>query len=445
MSNYLIRQGNAWSVKVSIPADVQHIFGKRAFKKALKTTDKTIAIARSGPLIAEFKAAIEEARGNPTQHLDEFLAQTRVHLLNAKKSPDTDPAAIGGIEEEVLGRLLAAHGVKHPEQLPEKAEAKVIKAYKVATGQRTLFESPLEDYIEGRKVEPKTAAKDRHAIMKFAARVSTVEEVDRQAVRNFVNWLSKEEGLKNRTIKDNLSTLRVYWNWLVHQSLAPEDRKNPFTDVLLPPENRKVAAEKVRLPFTVEHIRTLHAAILEGRSEMMNATFLLAIYTGCRIEEITSLETINVYEDTIQIVRAKTAAGNRMIPIHDEIKPLVAELKARGHQYLLPDLVPNKYGMRSPAMSKQFGKVKSKLGFDSRYVFHSIRKTVATLLEQSGVSEGVAADLLGHDKPTMSYGVYSGGTSLEQKREAIMKLDYGLPRTLTCQTSCPPSAPMAQI
>ena len=33
---------------------------------------------------------------------------------------------------------------------------------------------------------------------------------------------------------------------------------------------------------------------------------------------------------------------------------------------------------------------------------------------------------MGHQKKTMSYGVYSGGSSMEQKREAILKLDYGL-------------------
>ncbi|SIS54825.1 DUF6538 domain-containing protein [Phaeovulum vinaykumarii] len=183
MSNYLIKQDNAWSVKVSIPADVQHIFGKRAFKKALKTTDKTIAIARSGPLIAEFKAAIEEARGNPTQHLDEFPAKTRAHILKAKKDPDTDPEAILCMEEIVLDRLLAAHRVPHPELLPENAEPEVAKAYKVATGRLTPFDEALENYIESRKVEPKTADKDRHAIKKFAARVHAVEDVNRQAVK----------------------------------------------------------------------------------------------------------------------------------------------------------------------------------------------------------------------------------------------------------------------
>jgi integrase len=423
VSNYLIKQGNAWSVKVSIPVDVQHIFGKKAFKQSLKTTNKTLAITRSGPLIAQFKAAIEEARGNPTKHLD---VHTQLHLRQRRKYPTADHNAVDGIEDEVLDRLLHAHGVQYAEQLPASAEAGVVKAYKVATGGLTKFTEPLNEYTASRKVEAKTEAKDRHAVTKFASRVPVVEEVNRQSVRDYVKWLSVQEGLKNRTIKDNLSTLRVYWNWLVDHAYAPEDRANPFDNVTLPQENRKVAAEKVRLPFTVEDIRKLHKAIEGGRNETMRATFLLAIYTGCRIEEIASLETANVTQDTIEIVRAKTTAGNRIIPIHDAIKPLVAELKAQGHQYLLHDLTPNKYGIRSSAVSKQFGRMKTKLGFDSRYVFHSTRKTVATLLEQSGVSEGVAADILGHDKQTMSYGLYSGGTSLEQKREAILKLDYDL-------------------
>ena len=67
------------------------------------------------------------------------------------------------------------------------------------------------------------------------------------------------------------------------------------------------------------------------------------------------------------------------------------------------------------------------MGFDNRYVFHSIRKTVTTLLEQAGVPEGVAADIVGHEKQTMTYGVYSGGSSLAQKVNAIKLLDYSIP------------------
>ena len=86
----------------------------------------------------------------------------------------------------------------------------------------------------------------------------------------------------------------------------------------------------------------------------------------------------------------------------------------------------NKYGDRSNALGKRFGRLKEKHQFTSRHVFHSIRKTFTTLLENSGVSENVAADIIGHEKPRITYGVYSGGSTLETMREAIEKVRYKL-------------------
>lgn len=426
MSNHLIQQGRMWYAKVAIPADVQSVFGKRAFKKSLRTSNKIDAIARSGPIIAGFKDAIAEARGNPTQHLEDYLRHTRATLREARMTGAVDASAIEGIEDEALDRLLKAYNVKQPEELPKEAFEDVRRAYKVVTGQQTLFDGPLEEYTRSRRVEPKTEAKDRHAVEKFAKQVATVQEVDKQTVRAFVAKLHGEEGLKVRTIRDNLMTLRVYWDWLMDNGYASEDRPNPFSKVPLPTENRKEAAAQQRQEFTPGDIRKLDKAIEAGRSDMMRAIFKLAIYTGCRIEELASLRSENVTAEEIRVVQAKTAAGNRTIPVHDAIKPLVAALLAKGDEYLLPDLAHNKYGKRSQAMSKQFGKIKSKLGYDGRFTFHGLRQTVATMLEQAGVPEGVAADILGHQKKTMSYGVYSGGSSMEQKREAVMKLDYGL-------------------
>jgi integrase len=59
------------------------------------------------------------------------------------------------------------------------------------------------------------------------------------------------------------------------------------------------------------------------------------------------------------------------------------------------------------------------------HVFHSIRRTVVTLLDNAGVPENVVADIVGHDKPSITFGLYSGGSSLVVKREAIEKLSYG--------------------
>ena len=42
----------------------------------------------------------------------------------------------------------------------------------------------------------------------------------------------------------------------------------------------------------------------------------------------------------------------------------------------------------------------------------------------AGVPENVVADIVGHEKTTMTYGLYSGGLSLVVKHEALNKLAY---------------------
>mgnify|MGYP001489334027 FL=1 len=47
----------------------------------------------------------------------------------------------------------------------------------------------------------------------------------------------------------------------------------------------------------------------------------------------------------------------------------------------------------------------------------------ATVFEQAGVPEGITADIVGHEKQTMTYGLYSGGTSVKQRKEAIVQFE----------------------
>jgi hypothetical protein len=45
------------------------------------------------------------------------------------------------------------------------------------------------------------------------------------------------------------------------------------------------------------------------------------------------------------------------------------------------------------------------------------------------VSEGLAADVVGHEKAAMTYGLYSDGSSLKQKLGALVKVAYPEPLT----------------
>ena len=85
----------------------------------------------------------------------------------------------------------------------------------------------------------------------------------------------------------------------------------------------------------------------------------------------------------------------------------VGEHEASTDGYLLAGSDDGSFGKRSDALGKRFGKLKDKLGFGPQRVFHSIRKTVVSQTEQAGVSENSAADIVGHDKPRITYGLYS--------------------------------------
>jgi len=132
-----------------------------------------------------------------------------------------------------------------------------------------------------------------------------------------------------------------------------------------------------------------------------------------------------VKDDHFSIGDAKTKAGWRDVPIHLELAQTMARLiEGSVDGYLLSGLTVNKYGDRSNGVGKRFGKLKTAAGFGPQHVFHSLRKTVVTILENAGVAENVVADIVGHEKTTMTYGLYSGGVSLAVKRDALDKLAY---------------------
>ena len=114
-----------------------------------------------------------------------------------------------------------------------------------------------------------------------------------------------------------------------------------------------------------------------------------------------------------------------MVSIHPSISDLVDRLVATSKDnFLILSKSKNQYDERSTGLSRRFGRLKSSLGYGPKLGFHSLRKTVTTKLEQAGVPECVVADIVGHEKQTITYGLYSDGTSMAQKMEAITKINY---------------------
>jgi integrase len=78
----------------------------------------------------------------------------------------------------------------------------------------------------------------------------------------------------------------------------------------------------------------------------------LAMWTGCRIEELCALKIEDVNGDSLRVREAKSAAGVRVVPIHVQLQPEMARLIGeRKDGYVLPGLTFNKYGDRTPLAS----------------------------------------------------------------------------------------------
>ncbi len=202
-------------------------------------------------------------------------------------------------------------------------------------------------------------------------------------------------------------------------------RANIFSGVAI--HRTKQRKSEKRQAFTVEDLIKLRQAIVEKNDPNLLSVFDIARLTGMRIEEVCSLriEDVCLKEGLFRIDASKTEAGEREVVLSTDLIPKVKYfVENTENKWLLPIYSESKYGSRSDLIGKRFGRLKTSLNYDGRFVFHSIRKAVATIFERQGVSELVAADLLGHSRgsATMSYGLYSTGSSIEAKREAISLL-----------------------
>ena len=443
---YLDMQKGVYYAQLKVPKDAQPIVGKTAFRKTLQTRDKLEAQKRAIPWIQQWKAEIKTARLPPVERFKtQFEAQRASirqlqHELDRPSQPMARKAALeqlkSDIESLIENDILEAYGAQDAQELSEEQLIESQATYMLATGQTMPFLEHLDAYLEDSQVEQKTKQMKRTQIMDYAAMAPLVSDATHDTVRMFIRTLSKDRSLANKTIKLHLSSLAVYFEYLrVEIGAVSQDRMNPFKGQKMPEVNRKIAAKEKRLAFTVADIQKLEAELrkkamsnkADDQDRALYDVFTFAIYTGARREEIGQLTVDSIQNGTIAIADAKSSAGNRTVPLHSKLKPLVARLTAgaKGSDYLFRKLTTAQYGHRTDAIGKRFGRTKAALGYDGRYVFHSLRKTVATRLEQAGVLENVASDILGHEKAaTLSYGLYSSGTSIEQMRSAIELIDY---------------------
>lgn len=413
--------GRIWYATLLVPKDVREALGRVRYRQSLGTSSRKEATRLAAPLIGQWEAQIKQARGSTDAVTHEALRWKKA--LSQAPDEDTRESWEHALTDKLEG-IEEAHGFPAAKEFSDLAAG---------------ITTPSSQYFDAWKDQIKLEAKTKDQMVKdvslLVAKFQALEGISKNSVRHWLDGLSAK-GSGHSSLKRILSSCRNYWKYLQRYDAVSRDSA-PFASVLEAAPKR--GGKKVtNFPYDPADVVKLWEAArkkpIRGVKGSLVDTQLadlikVGAYTGARIEELCSLKVAKVTGNSLKIEDAKTLAGWREVPIHSAIAPLVDDLKkASKDGYLFSCLTFNKYGDRSNAIGKRFGRLKTALGFPSTHTFHSFRSTVSTLLENAEVPEGVAADIIGHDKDTMTYGLYSGGASLETKRAALEKVRYPFPK-----------------
>ena len=419
MPKFLLKQRQGWYAVLEIPKALRKHFGKVRFKQSFETDSLSIANSRVLPVIAEWKQQVAIAKGLEIGSNDEFLANLQsvrhqTQQLKAKGIPDHE--IVMAQEEVAMSEALGPNN-------DYGGDYTLYDTVSVAHGSAILLREHVDDFLASRDVAPKTADMQRRDLMLFVKQFHYAHDATKAKVRQWVNVaLGTEQGLSLATRRRMISPASVYWDYLENNKGL--NLPSPFVKVLPPKPKRRTKAsiQAMRKSFRVDDYQKLISAC---DNDTLKDLITLGAYTGCRIDELCALKIETVFNDKIEITDAKTEAGWRTVPIHPHITQTVTRLVDMSEDgYLLSGLSFNKYGNRSNAIGKRFGRLKKRLGYGTDYVFHSLRKGFATQLENANVPVTVVARLMGHEVEGQTFGNYSDGLALEGLKKAIRDLDW---------------------
>lgn len=169
--------------------------------------------------------------------------------------------------------------------------------------------------------------------------------------------------------------------------------------------------ETNRTPFTPEQIEKLW----EIQDDDWVNTVLIYLYTGFRLTELLNMKTEQVnMKDWYFQGGIKSASGkNRIVPVHERIKPIVKALVDQGNTYFFS------YQGKKISQTHYYlfwGEVMKKINADKTP--HEARHTFETNLDNAGGNRKCIDMLMGHKSKDVGNRVYNHKT-LDQLRETI--------------------------
>lgn len=414
-----VLRNKTYHARLVIPEDVRDHFGCREFTRTLNTADPYKAEKLAASLIVQWKELIQSARLSPQTTTTSM--ETRQEALERLRGmwrdtlKNDDPRTSEAMEFVVTDEMESLN-LSFQEQ-------------KIVRGETISFSSQIEPYTSQLTEEgqsPKTIDDIRSICTRFARHFKTSSEVNLEEFRTFLKELPGRTGGSSASITQKLKVKNRLLQFL--KFCGAKSLVNELSDIQF--KTKRVKELNKSQPFTTDEIKLLldSSASRSKDGEILTGLIMMALYTGARIEELCELLKTDINVASIRIKGTKTKASDRLIPIHPDLKPVIEYFKTSHNEAsLIPGLTPDKYGKRSGAIGKKFGRLKTRLGFGAEHRFHSLRTTFLQALRNVGTPEDISALFAGHANSNLTYGYYANKVTpevLDQMLHWLSRIHY---------------------
>ena len=372
-------------------------FGGRQFTKSLKTKQRRLAISH--------RARIEETI--------RLLKSGRIQIPHG-----VDPGAF------ILSDGMATADQKLPERVTLSS----------------MFEFYRNSLPDGAKEENTLKGEKRHCehLERIIGKSRLATELTTKVVQEYVVTRSKEKWNKRiispQTIKKELTTLRLIWNWCKDRGLVTG--RTPTRGVVLPKTPEKPRFMTIaeinrtieRGGVTDDELRLLWESLFLQQTEVTellkyvkkNAKFrfvypmfVFVAHTGVRRSEMvrSKIDDLN-FENGVLLVREKKKSRVRSVTFrHVEMSPLfesvmkewLADHPGGQNTICFTEEVQGRRGepLTNDASNHHFNHVLKKSKWDVVRGFHTFRHSFASNLAAAGVDQRIIDDFMGHQTEEM--------------------------------------------
>ena len=410
-------------VRVKVHKSLQSVVGNTHIRKALHTRDLDEANRRKWAMVDAIKSELSRLKGYDP--LSMRAHQWRQDIRKAITSGNNDLA-------DTLESFVIDEAEKLHQQTGDLDRAK--EWFTLATTEAKTLDELIDTWLASTDYTEQTKHQHRKAyeeLKQFLGGERLARSVTDDLAVSYVEEHIKKSEQSYETQRRKLNSLIAFWNWLGLRKHVPRGF-NPWRGFKISKQRtpKKTATKR---PYMDDELIKLFSGKTEyhGLAEVM----VLGLYTGCRIEEICALKVIDVSKNGngiffINITNGKTEKS--IIAVAHPLPCSILESRLNRHtegtQQLFPEFKAGGYdGKFSWHVSKAFGRYRDKAGLTKATDFHSFRRTLITLMENSGTDQVRIARYVGHTLPTIAFMVYSGGSTENTNIEVAKQIRYPKP------------------